>query len=597
MVTKRLLATAFALLPILACGEVQVALTVDGLASVGAAAQSTFAAPLNESFRVHVTISTDRDRPNEIAIAGLDNFQRVAENSSSSIQIINGKRSSTHTYELELMPVKEGSFVLGPAVVKDSGLPVESSSLTINVAKDAPRPRQNSSAETQLCTAELIASKKNPFVWEPFVLTVKINAREDAVSEVQVNEPTFEGFEAKRLTSNQRRATINNHPYVVVENNFLLTPNKAGKRQLGPVTVQYRAQVRRENREPFFEDIFDSFFGHGMRGREGHIKASPIAINVRQMPSEAHGVNGIGLFNKLTLHTDKQEVTAHEPIKLTLTISGEGNFDQVEAPKLHLPAPWKVYSSATKFNPHVSNSLRQTGEKEFEYILQIPTVGKVELPKQKFSFFDPECQTVAELQTDPIALTINPRVGEVVDVVGPTPKVAVRDEQEEAVEKAPVVETLEGYVAQNAATSHGLPWLWFFFLAILPFIGGGLLRVYRWWHRSGSPRNVVSHTLAELERLESQGKVTGIYGVITAFCAKKMGAKEAGRVDEAWLYEHLKGIGMAHGKVESFVEFLNEVASFNFASPMPQRTDMASLFGRARTWVKQIDGYLKGRVD
>jgi hypothetical protein len=151
----------------------------------------SFAAPLNESFTLKISVVEAEDKPGEISIAGLDNFRQLSSRTSSSIQFINGHRSATYNYDLELMPNGEGIFSLGPAMAKLDGEKIESNQLQMHVSRGTSRSKGQTGqqSDSKICFAKLEVSNPSPFVWESFMVTLRIWAHEEKVYDVQIEEP------------------------------------------------------------------------------------------------------------------------------------------------------------------------------------------------------------------------------------------------------------------------------------------------------------------------------------------------------------------------------------------------------------------------
>jgi len=87
----------------------------------------------DEVARISVSISGAVDG-GQVLISGLDNFEVVGQQSSQSIQAINGQTTQVQKNEITVKPKKSGNFVV-TASAKAGGKEISSQSATIKVAK------------------------------------------------------------------------------------------------------------------------------------------------------------------------------------------------------------------------------------------------------------------------------------------------------------------------------------------------------------------------------------------------------------------------------------------------------------------------------
>jgi hypothetical protein len=393
-----------------------------------------------------------------------------------------------------------------------------------------------------------------------------------------------DGFDVKKLVSGQHRASKDGIPYSVVETQYLFTPTRAGKKTAGPIIVHYRAQVAGDQGDPFFDDLFHGFFGRGMRGKEGRVRAEPVEINVQEIPGEAKNLSGIGNFTGFTIHSDKQKIEAHEPLKIKLFLSGEGNFEQIDAPKLKIPPNWKIYNSSSKFKKNGTAISPQNGIKEFEYIVQIPTAGAQTIPKQVFTYFDTQTEQAESLETESVQIEVLPG-NESESSAPPKLKKIESEPLEQDIDEISgnKVELLEGYLKQEDDKPVGLGWLLFFLIVSFPIFGLIFWKGYRLYSKRKNPKSELKKTLKKLAALEAKGDLESLYKFIISFCANILRGK--GSVGETWILKKLIKIGMPPGKVDDFSEFLSNTAAHSFGF---SKADNRNLFIEARSWIEVI---------
>src|SRR5207302_4569636 len=95
-----------------------------------------------------------------------------------------------------------------------------------------------------------------------------------------------------------------------------------------------------------------------------------------------------GAIGNFTMTTDAKPKTVQvgDPITITSTISGRGNFDRVNAPVLEDERGWHKYPPSSKFKQ--DDEVGLSGTKTSEMVLS-PNDTKQGLPLLAFSDFDP----------------------------------------------------------------------------------------------------------------------------------------------------------------------------------------------------------------
>jgi hypothetical protein len=94
-----------------------------------------------------------------------------------------------------------------------------------------------------------------------------------------------------------------------------------------------------------------------------------------------------------TTDAKPKTVQVGDPITVTNTISGRGNFDRVNAPVLEDERGWHKYPPSSKFKQ--DDEVGLSGTKTFETVLS-PNEKKQGLPLLAFSYFDPGEGTICD---------------------------------------------------------------------------------------------------------------------------------------------------------------------------------------------------------
>src|SRR5262245_15397888 len=378
--------------------------------------------------QIKVTGPGDARPPEEISIDGLEIH---STGTSRQFEIHNFSTSSSVTYNYTILPLRAGRFTIPPQTVRAGGKILRTPELALNVA-DAPgrppptttRPGRSAQGQTSnagdLVFAELIVPKKTAYVGE--IVPVQIRMGFDARVHPRLTEPpdiTGQGFTAQKLQqSSQNLETINGRPFEVVTFKTAIAAARAGKFEIGPVKAKAQVVVpRRRNaprsRSPFdlfdlddpFSDPFFSnpFAGFGER-RDIQITSDPVALEVKPLPPNAPP-SFSGAIGSFTMATDAKpkSVQVGDPITVTTTIAGRGNFDRVNAPLLEDDRGWHKYPPSSKFKQ--DDEVGISGTKTFEMVVS-PNENKQSLPVLAFSYFDPAKEQYVTLHSEATAITV-----------------------------------------------------------------------------------------------------------------------------------------------------------------------------------------------
>lgn len=322
---------------------------------------------------------------------------------SSNTQIINGKVSSesSYSYIYYVQAVKEGKYVVPPARLTLRNKTFMSDSLVIDaVAGNASRVQnaapgeENNEGDQELeggindIFLRLTLSRKDVYIGEPILATVKIYTRVNLSGINEIKYPDFQGFlkidlETPALTS-LKRENINGTTYGTgVVQQFLLYPQITGEVKIDPVQLTVLVQQKSGQTDPFFGDFFSSF-----TTTPKAVASQPVEVKVNQLPgTQPADYSGIVGKADLTASVSKDTVNVNDAVNYKLVLRGSGNLKVATAPSVKMPADVEVY------DPKVTEDLRNgtngtTGQKTFDYLLIPRRPGEYKIPSISYSYFD-----------------------------------------------------------------------------------------------------------------------------------------------------------------------------------------------------------------
>jgi hypothetical protein len=241
-----------------------------------------------------------------------------------------------------------------------------------------------------------------------------------------------EGFVLQQLTREpqQTREHINNTPYAVLIWESALSGIKEGAHKLSveiDATLLLPEQRRGSSRghsmfnDPFFNNFFSSYREKEVKVASPDLDMTVLSLPEKGQPDDFSGA--IGDFH-LLVTANPLELAPGDPITLTMTVSGQGNFDRVQAPQLSKEKGWKSYTPSSEF---LKDGGLGQGKKVFEQALVMKDPALKEIPPIIFSYFDPSAAAYKILTANAIPLKIQ---GSVPEEAPPEPVQQERTEKE-----------------------------------------------------------------------------------------------------------------------------------------------------------------------
>jgi BatD DUF11 like domain len=381
---------------------------------------------VGETVELQIKVSGPGDArpPEEISVDGLEIH---ATGTSRQFEIHNFTTSASVTYNYTVLPLRAGRFTIPPQTIRAGGKLLRTPELVLNVA-DLPgrssgaRPGNATQpvSASELVFAELIVPKKAAYVGE--IVPVQIRMGFDQRVRPRLIEPpeiTGQGFTAQKLQqSGETSETISGRPYEVVTYKTAIAAARAGKFEIGPVKAKAQVVVPRRRsaprsrspfdlfdlNDPFSDPFFTNPFGQFGERREVEIRSEPVALEVKPLPLNAP-VSFSGAIGNFTMTTDAKprSVQVGDPITVTSTISGRGNFDRVNAPVIEDEHGWHKYPPSSKFKQ--DDEVGISGTKTFETVLS-PNEKKQSMPVFAFSYFDPAKEQYVTMRSEPISISV-----------------------------------------------------------------------------------------------------------------------------------------------------------------------------------------------
>lgn len=387
---------------------------------------------VNEQFNVTFIIEGEKS-PSDFQWSSGDDFQLVwgpQKGSSSSIQIINGKRSSSHqtTFTYILIPKATGTFQLPVATALLSGDRISSTQASIQVVSDGASSSQSSgqnggkssrggqtssTGSGEISSNDLFMrlslSRTEVVIGEPITATLKIYQRANVVGFENAKFPTFNGFWSQETyvpnNIEFKRESLDDKIYnTAVLRTYVLIPQQSGTITIDPAELVCLVNIR--TAPSTSNSLFDSFFQDEYRTIRKRVTTPAVKVKVNPLPagqpaSFGGGVGNFGISARLT--TDN--LKTHDAASLVITVSGRGNVALLEEPKVNFPPDFEVYDTKTTENTDKSNG-GTSGSKSFEYPFIPRSHGDFTIDPVEYSYYDVNAGKYVTLRTEPLHVKV-----------------------------------------------------------------------------------------------------------------------------------------------------------------------------------------------
>lgn len=219
------------------------------------------------------------------------------------------------------------------------------------------------------------------------------------------------------------------------------------------------------------------------------LRALPLPLN-----APAGYANAVGEFS-IKADTDARDLSANELVSVRITVSGQGNLDQLTCPDISDPAQWKLNPPNKIENRDAMGNLQSV---TFQLNIR-PTEEVPGIPAFTMSYFDPQAREYKTIGTRPIALPWKASADTMSGPAGsgstaPPPAGAVPVEELVDIYDLPPAETIRERIS--------IPnyWLWICYiptLALLAYLGT------RTWLRWRNTSIAQRQRLTELKNISS----------------------------------------------------------------------------------------------
>ena len=358
------------------------------------------------------------------SIKGFDVLMGPSRSQQSSIQIINGKRTSNSStaFTYILLAGNPGTYTIPAASVEVNGEKVFSNAISIKVLPQdqtsgnsgnngggSASSSRSQAAGSRISANDLFitatASKTTVHEQEAILLTYKVYTVVN-LRQLYGKMPDLKGFHTQEVELPQQKTFTLEHYKgrnynTTVWSQYVLFPQQTGKLEIPSIT--FDGVVAQQT---ISDDPFDAFFnGGGYVEVKKKITTPKVVINVQSLPAKPAGFSGaVGEF-KLASSINATDVKTNDAVTIKLTLSGTGNMKLIGTPEVKFPQDFEIYDPKVTDDYKLTNS-GLTGTKTFEYLAIPRHAGNFTIPAVEFTYFDLKSNSYKTLKTEAYNLKV-----------------------------------------------------------------------------------------------------------------------------------------------------------------------------------------------
>ena len=388
---------------------------------------NTTTVTLNEEINLTVYVtapSTDIEAPQ---MPSLPSFNIYSAGQSRQVNMVNGKVTARLQFNYILTPRFAGKTTIGAFTVKVAGQDYQTEPIEVEISRQTPsaprtaweqiRQKVSQNKETQkkedisnenpklpnfFMTAQ--TNTKKAYINEQVTLKIRFYQSQNTLGQPLYDKPQLKGMFSEDISTRQGQETFGNKTYYYTEIESALFGLVRGVAEIGSATVTYTSS------EGVF-DAFDMFFRGANGGQTHKVESDTLFVDILPLPSEnkpASFYGAVGSNYKISSSLDSQEITAGDPLTLTVTVKGIGNLAAVKDIQLpKIDQTFRIYETSSNLtNKIVAGKL--AGTKVYKTVIVPRASGNYTIPQIAFSYFDTETKTYQTIYSEELYLKVLP---------------------------------------------------------------------------------------------------------------------------------------------------------------------------------------------
>lgn len=337
---------------------------------------------VNKAFQISIEISGKSSNVNiDESKINDPRIKLYQSGTMSNVSIINGVMTSAITITYICKISEKGDYEIGPFIINNKDQNIESDILKISVITDPQKTSEassnienGSSNDNEYYSLKLHTDKHKAYISEPIIFEVVFlyRAEKRGRNYRPLSFPNNVWVENIKLKENtERRIKKNNRNFI----EYTIESKKVYFTKPGTYTIK----------PAIFE--FYGFSPNSFFAEPYTLSTKPLTVTIKSLPPNPPNnfSDIIGQF-KMNTKLEPRVLTVKDSATLIITLTGKGNFQNIEDIGFVADSTIEIYSS--KSDMIINNKDIKT--KKWEILLVPSKPGKFKLKSNDFVFFDPE---------------------------------------------------------------------------------------------------------------------------------------------------------------------------------------------------------------
>ncbi len=321
----------------------------------------------------------------------------------TSIQIANGKRTSSVTYRFALMPERTGKLLIGPATIEVKGKTLKTDPIEIEVVKGKPGSKVQGTVIPTDEQVFLVAQMDTAAIYpgQQVRIDYKIYTAVNIRNYNAMREDDYEEFHHQRVNVFNSRATtevIDGVQYKVQTiKSIALFPKRTGIFRIDPFVVSVGIGIKDNRRSFFFNN----------RTISKTLASNELNIEVLPLPDkEPDGYTGAVGHYAMGVVTKPKQITTDDALTLTLQLAGDGDAKRWSIPTLeYLNDRFEIYEPHIKSNKSQDENGVVINRREIEYLMIPRKAGTLRFTVD-FLIFNPDSARFEIMRSKPVTVHV-----------------------------------------------------------------------------------------------------------------------------------------------------------------------------------------------
>jgi oxygen tolerance protein BatD len=321
----------------------------------------------------------------------------------TSIQITNGKRTSSITYRFTLMATRTGKFVIGPATVEVGKRTYKSNPLEIEVVKGKPGSTVQGTVmptdEQVFMRAEMDTT--GIYSGQQVRIDYKVYTAVNIRSYNALKEDDYAGFHYRYVRDYNSRAyseVIDGVQYKVQTlKSIALFSKKVGIFHIEPFIINVGIGVKDNRRSFFFNN----------RAIPKTVTSNALNFEVLPLPEPAPAdfTGAVGHY-AMSARVKPVQLTTDDALTLTVKFAGDGDAKRWSVPTLdYLSSRFEIYEPRIKSDKSIDERGVVMNRREVEYLM-IPRNAGTQRFTVDFVYFNSDSARYETMRSRPITINV-----------------------------------------------------------------------------------------------------------------------------------------------------------------------------------------------